>query len=81
MINTIVVKNLMLKITFLIFIFFFKINYAFAYVGLGAFAPFLWQIILVIIIFIISFFSIFYTFFKKIFEKIFKKQKTNKEKK
>ena len=67
----------MLKTTFIFFIFFFKLNYAFAYVGLGAFAPFLWQIILVIIIFIISVFGIFYNFFKKIFKKKINKEKKN----
>jgi uncharacterized membrane protein len=67
----------MVKLAFLFLLFYFKTNYAFAYVGLGAFAPFLWQIILVIIVFIIGVFSIFYNFFIQIKKKINKNKKKN----
>ena len=49
----------------------------YAYVGLAAFIPFLWQIIVAIIIVILSIFLLFYGVIKKLFYKIKKQEKKN----
>ena len=50
------------------------ITNAYSYVGLAAFIPFLWQIIVAIIIILLSVLLLFYSFFKKIFIRLKKKK-------
>ena len=63
------------------FVYFLLTSKLYAYVGLAAFIPFLWQIIVAIIIVLLSIFILFFGVIQKITNKIKNKNKNKKKNK